>query len=164
MPAPQDGDVPQRATDKDGLKSRKHLVFGAGGFGVGLLAGLLLGQIGGGGASEAAEAATSSTAPVSHPIVAAVTACDLDTAAGVTVMDGGKSLEVHTSGKKKSGADASALACVLRELGTPQGVIARMDSTRALDGTQTGTWSGLSASWTYHPDNGFNVVIETAAG
>jgi hypothetical protein len=35
---------------------------------------------------------------------------------------------------------------VLAELGTPQSVIARMTSTRALDGTPTGTWDGYEAA------------------
>jgi hypothetical protein len=34
-----------------------------------------------------------------------------------------------------------------------------MEKTRALDGRQTASWSFIEASWTYHPDNGLDVII-----
>jgi hypothetical protein len=34
-----------------------------------------------------------------------------------------------------------------------------MEQTRALDGRQSETWEDFSASWTYHPDNGLDVLI-----
>lgn len=34
-----------------------------------------------------------------------------------------------------------------------------MSQTRALDGTQHGTWGNISASWTYHPDSGLDAVL-----
>jgi len=37
-----------------------------------------------------------------------------------------------------------------------------MERTRALDGTQSDTWDGLQASWSYHPDSGINLLIEKA--
>jgi hypothetical protein len=53
----------------------------------------------------------------------------------------------------------SEIACVLRELEAPADVTARMDSTRALDGMQEATWGRVSASWTYHPDDGLDVIL-----
>jgi len=38
-------------------------------------------------------------------------------------------------------------------------VISRMSATRALDGMQDGQWEGISASWTYHPDDGLNITL-----
>lgn len=49
--------------------------------------------------------------------------------------------------------------CVLGALGTPQSVIHEMDSTRALDGRQSDTWGDFKVSWTYHPDEGLDILI-----
>jgi hypothetical protein len=35
-----------------------------------------------------------------------------------------------------------------------------MLSTRALDGMREANFRGIHASWTYHPDNGFNLGLE----
>jgi hypothetical protein len=43
----------------------------------------------------------------------------------------------------------------------PSFVTAQIDSTRALDGLQKATWGRLSAFWTYHPDNGLNISINS---
>jgi hypothetical protein len=37
-----------------------------------------------------------------------------------------------------------------------------MDNTRALDGMQTASWGNYEASWTYHPDEGLDVVVTEA--
>lgn len=44
------------------------------------------------------------------------------------------------------------------ELGFTEALYTRMGKTRALDGTLTEENEYVKASWTYHPDNGFNVV------
>jgi hypothetical protein len=49
--------------------------------------------------------------------------------------------------------------CVLDELDVPQSLIARMESTRALDGMQSATWSSYEITWTYHPDDGLDLII-----
>lgn len=49
--------------------------------------------------------------------------------------------------------------CVLGKLGTPASVRERMYATRAIDGTQSEEWASYKATWTYHPDQGLNVVI-----
>ncbi len=56
--------------------------------------------------------------------------------------------------------EATALVTVLDELGFSRAVVSRMDSTRALDGTQTAEGDLATAYWTYHPDNGLNVIFE----
>jgi hypothetical protein len=56
----------------------------------------------------------------------------------------------------------SIAARVLGKLHTPDSVTSRIEATRALDGRLTATWSGLSASWGYHPDLGLDIVIEVA--
>lgn len=56
------------------------------------------------------------------------------------------------------------MRCILAQVKTPDYVIAQMDRTRALDGTQHGSWGNISASWSYHPDSGLDVVLtETPA-
>jgi hypothetical protein len=59
-----------------------------------------------------------------------------------------------------SATDALALTTVLAELGFSPSVVDRMDSTRALDGTQTAEGDLAVAFWTYHPDNGLHVIFE----
>jgi len=53
-----------------------------------------------------------------------------------------------------------AVEVILDRLDAPSAVLAKMHRTRALDGTQEHTWGDFTASWTYHPDDGLNVVIE----
>ncbi|WP_269142641.1 hypothetical protein [Georgenia yuyongxinii] len=35
-----------------------------------------------------------------------------------------------------------------------------MTSTRALDGRQTAEWDGVVATWSFHPDDGLDVILE----
>lgn len=44
----------------------------------------------------------------------------------------------------------------------PGAVRAKMEQTRALDGTQTDIADGLKFTWNYHPDRGLSVTIELA--
>lgn len=53
----------------------------------------------------------------------------------------------------------ASFECYLRELKTPTYVIEQIGNTRAMDGQMKATWAGLEASWTYHPDQGLNLVI-----
>lgn len=45
-----------------------------------------------------------------------------------------------------------------RELGFSEALYTRMGKTRALDGTLTDENDNVKVSWTYHPDNGLEVV------
>ncbi|MDJ0312720.1 hypothetical protein [Arthrobacter sp. H35-D1] len=134
-------------------KSRKHLYFGFGGLAIGMAAGLLLGVVGGavGGAVAGPSA-----------IPTAVEKCAAVDATGVDVMDAGKSLNLSTAGTENDGANMLTVVCVLTALEAPDSLSTKLDSTRALDGTQRSEWAGFTASWTYHPDNGLNIILETA--
>lgn len=79
--------------------------------------------------------------------------------AGVRLGDHGKSLTIQTAGKKSDGISITDLACLLREMKTTDAIISEMDTTRALDGRQSAEWNDLRASWTYHPDDGLNIVV-----
>ena len=79
---------------------------------------------------------------------------------GTKVADAGKTLVVDTLGEEDAtGADPSTVKCILSRLKTPTAVIARMDSTRALDGQQQDQWEGFTASWTSHPDHGMDLIL-----
>lgn len=139
-------------------KKHNPWVFGI----LGLVAGVVIGLVAGFSyASPTPLDAASNTS--SDAILASVETCQVVDGKGITVMDGGKSIELQTSGKNTWGTAApfSDVTCVLDELGSPASIQARMETTRALDGRQTGSWSGFTVSWGYHPDNGLNVIVET---
>lgn len=50
--------------------------------------------------------------------------------------------------------------CILGAVDISDAVIAQMDGTRALNGRQTGSWDGFTASWTYHPNSGLNIIVQ----
>ena len=54
----------------------------------------------------------------------------------------------------------TAIQNINRELGIPESVYQRMLHTNALQGRQTATYGKYSVSWTYHPDNGLEVIYE----
>src|SRR6187431_488370 len=60
---------------------------------------------------------------------------------------------------EESDAQMETIGCILYVLETPDTILAKMANTNALSGTQTAEWDGISASWTYHPDNGFDVIF-----
>lgn len=73
----------------------------------------------------------------------------------VTVSDGGETVVVDTG---KYG-NVYGVACIMSKLGTPQSVIARVDSTTSMMGSQHAEVDGITYDWSYHPDNGLNMVI-----
>jgi hypothetical protein len=91
-------------------------------------------------------------------------ACDPEKR-GSTITDGGETLIIDgrsTNNSSANGLPMDGLICMLRELKVPGSVIAQMEGTRALDGRQQAAWDGFSASWSYHPNNGMDVVITTS--
>jgi len=55
---------------------------------------------------------------------------------------------------------APALRSMLDELGFSSAVVDRMDRTRALDGTLEAQGHNCNVTWTYHPDDGLQLVLE----
>lgn len=93
----------------------------------------------------------------------ALEACDIDKDSRyISVEDGGESLIMTSDGTESPGASILDIACVFDELEVPSSIINRFDTTRALDGTQTGTWNDYEATWNYHPDSGANITITVA--
>jgi hypothetical protein len=90
----------------------------------------------------------------------AVAACNLTSSQYATVGDGGKTLTLD--GESKTGGDGltiTELVCVLGKLKVSDAVVTQMDSTTALQGRQSASWADVNASWTYHPDNGLDVIL-----
>lgn len=79
----------------------------------------------------------------------------------VTVEDGGKTLIVSTKSQDDDPLRLSSLAldCVQEKMEMPSWLRESIGTTRALDGRQTGEWDSYSAQWSYHPDNGANLII-----
>lgn len=90
----------------------------------------------------------------------AVAACAKNTS--VEVMDEGRTLLIDGEGDDYGSGDISVAetACMLDVLNADSAVLTKMSETRALDGRQTATWDGITASWSYHPDNGLDILLE----
>ncbi|MCW2533307.1 MAG: hypothetical protein JWP62_2877 [Blastococcus sp.] len=84
--------------------------------------------------------------------------CQVDGVVG----DDGSSVELDMKGDDYNSGTLTftSVACVLDELGIPDSVMSKMDSTRSIDGRQTEDWDGIEANWTYHPDDGLDVILE----
>lgn len=81
------------------------------------------------------------------------------------VGDEGNSLILRGAGEDDPEEDRAAallsLVCIVDEVDVPDSVMARLDATRALDGTQSATFDSYEATWSYHPQSGINFVVET---
>ena len=108
--------------------------------------------------SQAKPKATASATKAVPPIQAAVQKCS-----PFDVGDAGHSVTLDGQGKDETDdttkATTEQIACILVALKAPDFVIGKMDSTRALDGMQSAEWGGISATWTYHPDNGMDLIL-----
>lgn len=88
--------------------------------------------------------------------------CAPDSPADLDLSHDGNTLRINHQGEEDThGLTIGEVSCVLTTLDAPSRVTARMDQTRALDGTLEASWDAFRASWTYHPDNGLDVIIST---
>ncbi|MCK9792320.1 hypothetical protein M1843_00990 [Isoptericola sp. 4D.3] len=79
---------------------------------------------------------------------------------GLELVDDGTTLALDVQGEEDfGGASYTTVDCVLGALETPSRITELMNSTRALDGRQAGTWDGISATWSYHPDTGLDLLL-----
>lgn len=97
------------------------------------------------------------------PFDEAVTYCHLGSDPTIITSDDGKTLildmEATESAVVTDDLSSAQVACVLGMINTPDSVLAQMDRTRSLDGRQSASWDHFTASWTYHPDNGLDVIL-----
>lgn len=90
----------------------------------------------------------------------AANTCGFSSADYETIEEG-ESLELNHAAKPNgSGITSTEVFCFLKELDAPASLEAKINNTRALDGTQTETWEQMKATWTYHPDSGLNLILE----
>lgn len=105
----------------------------------------------------------SSSAPTAAAASSATTftqaQADCKVVAGYHVEDAGKTLVITVGGAFMS---SDTMTCVFDQLAVPDAVRQHVATTRALDGQQTDSWTGYSARWTYHPDDGLQMTIRVA--
>lgn len=90
---------------------------------------------------------------------AAVDTCGVENNSSARIGDAGKSLIIDHKGEDdSSGLTTLQLDCLIDALGAPESVSVQMNSTTAMQGRQSATWDGITASWTYHPDNGLDII------
>jgi len=112
------------------------------------------------GAVGALSIALSGCAAGPTPLQKVYEECNLS--AGVRVGDEGKTLAVDMMGEDEyDGANIDDVICILNSplLRMPEFIINGVETTRALDGKQNGEWDGFEAEWSYHPDNGLDLMI-----
>lgn len=80
----------------------------------------------------------------------------------ITVVDDGASVIMDSEGTEVGGADFIDIMCVLTELETPDSILNQINNTRAMDGTQTGSWDLYEATWNYHPSDGASITVTIA--
>lgn len=99
-------------------------------------------------------------APTSTRLEEARDICKIIGGAGrkyVSLADDGATMLVDTESENGS---VEFTACVLSAIDTPDSTFAKMDGTTALQGVQTAKHDGFKMRWTYHPDNGFQLIVE----
>jgi len=101
------------------------------------------------------------TAMQPSKLVAAVEECGVDDEPYVSVGDDGASLFIDGAPESGiGGLDYAGTACVLHVLDAPDSTLNLIGQTRALDGRQIDDWDDVEASWTYHPENGLDILFE----
>jgi hypothetical protein len=79
---------------------------------------------------------------------------------GARLGDEGTSLMLDMPGEDEpDGLTPEQVGCIFGRLDMPEHVLNRMGQTRALDGMQDAEWGDYTASWTYHPDSGLDVIL-----
>jgi hypothetical protein len=76
---------------------------------------------------------------------------------GQSIVVGGGSSDATDLGQTKS---VITTTCLLDKLDAPSSVLSRMNTTRAIDGTQDATHGNIQWRWSYHSDNGLDVLVE----
>ena len=150
--------TPHLAPPTNTQNSKRHLWFGLGGIGIGVVLGA--GIVGAAVGINAAVDDGRESAKAGL-IADAYASCSLDTTDGAELSADELSITISGAGKYY-GPETSDVYCIGETLGMPDSVTSRMGHTRALDGTQTADWDVFSVSWTYHPDDGLGAIFEYA--
>jgi hypothetical protein len=78
---------------------------------------------------------------------------------GATIIIDGKSDDYYAYRGALQDRFYESIATILTSLDLPDYVINQTDATTSLQGVVTASWDGIEASWTYHPDNGFDLKL-----
>ena len=76
-----------------------------------------------------------------------------------TLGDRGGSMTIDGDGDEGPGTSQTDTLCILRSTQMPDYIQSKIGATRALDGQTEAEWPGIKASWTYHPDEGLDMVL-----
>ncbi|MDS1270688.1 hypothetical protein RIF23_10295 [Lipingzhangella sp. LS1_29] len=99
---------------------------------------------------------------------AALEECGLEQGDSVRVLDGGDGLNLQTARtvnidgfrlENSDGVPVEDAECVLRALDVPDVVLSEIESTRALDGRMSAERDDVSATWSFHPDDGLDLAL-----
>ncbi|MEW2385651.1 hypothetical protein AB0873_26665 [Micromonospora sp. NPDC047707] len=100
--------------------------------------------------------------PKPSRLAAAREACSPGDSLYAQLGDDGRTLTLQGAGEETRGLEYNILKCYWRALDVPDAIVAEIGATRALDGRQNGEWDTMRASWSYHPDNGLQMVFTTS--
>ena len=89
-----------------------------------------------------------------------IATCNLTSSEYVELSDNGHSLMLDgRSDTVFNGLRNAQTICVLDELGVPSYIRMLMTRTSAIDGMQQEEFDSFKIHWTYHPDNGLDIII-----
>ena len=102
-------------------------------------------------------AAASESAPQEPRLRTAFDSCSArDSGNTLAIVDEDTSIVIDTRSEYGSPA---GMDCVLSELDVPESILAQIGRTTSMMGVQDADHDGFHLSWSYHPDNGVNMVI-----
>ena len=110
-------------------------------------------------AADASAAAAAAEAAADARLTEAYDVCETGNGGTLDLVDDGTTIVVDTGSRYGS---VAGLQCVLGRLDTPTSITAAIERTTSMMGVQSDTNDGLDYSWSYHPDNGVNMVITLA--
>jgi hypothetical protein len=117
--------------------------------------------------AESAAAPTPTATKELSTLYGALRDCNLSAATpGFTLGDAEMSLVIDTAGDDDApqlDAKYEDALCVLEALDVPDATLNLIQTTRALDGRQDGTWGDVDATWSYHPDSGLNMTLQATS-
>lgn len=122
-----------------------------------LLAALISLSACGSGAETSTPTATQATTPASNAILDALRECG--PARAYTLADENRSAIVEVSTGYDADQELEEAQCFIKAVGFSDADLALVNNTTALAGQQEATIDGYTMSWSYHPDNGLNMVI-----
>lgn len=109
------------------------------------------------------DTASSASATQESLIQKSIHECGLKGSNFMSLGDDGNTLTLQGAPKYGDGLSFDQIKCVVTTTGGPDSVASKMGQTRALDGMQNATWGDYEATWTFHPDNGMNVILTKAS-